>query len=56
MRESLETEDRHLNRTNREEGGIQALFSRLPATFLSYPEGARLFLPLLLACSSVYSQ
>lgn len=37
MRENLETEDRAKE--------IQALFSRLPAVGLSYPEGARLLLP-----------
>lgn len=55
MRECLEIEDRYLKRTDRGKGGIQALFSRFPAVFLSYPEEARLLLPLLMVCSPLYS-
>lgn len=55
MRESLEIEDRYLNRTDRGKGEIRALFSRFLAVFLSYPEEARLLLPLPMVCSPFYS-
>lgn len=55
MRESLEIEDRYLNRTDRGKEEIRALISRFPAVFLSYPEEARLLLPFLMVCSPLYS-